>query len=78
MSMSTTSIVHAWSLDDFVALSEEIAALSRAGIPLSEGLADLSQDLPRPLAQSVQEIGRRLAQGETLDQVLAIADDSVI
>ena len=59
------------SLEDFVALSEEIAALSRAGIPLDQGLRELSDDLPRPLAESVKEIGHRLHQGEQLDQILA-------
>ncbi|MBW3599601.1 MAG: type II secretion system F family protein [Planctomycetes bacterium] len=62
------------SLDQFIALNEEMAALARAGVPLHRGLLDLRRDLPGRLGAMAGDIGRRLEQGETLEAV--IADES--
>ena len=59
------------SLSDFVALNDEIAALARAGVPLGKGLADLGGDLPGRLGRLATDVGRRLEQGETLEQVVS-------
>ncbi len=58
------------AMDDLVALNEEMAALVRAGVPLDAGLADLGRDLPGNLGRLADQIGERLAQGESLPQVL--------
>lgn len=63
------------SLDDFVALNDEIAALARAGVPLGKGLLDLGSDLPGRLGRVTSDVGRRLEQGETLEQVVANSPD---
>jgi general secretion pathway protein F len=62
------------SLDDLVALNEEMAALVRAGVPLDAGMADLGYDLPGKLGGLASQIGERLNRGESLPQILA--DDS--
>ena len=54
------------SLDDLVALNEEMAALVRAGVPLDAGMADLGYDLPGKLGGLASQIGERLNQGESL------------
>ena len=59
------------SIDDFVALTDEIAALARAGVPLSRGLLELGSDLPGRLGQLVHVVGQRLERGETLEQIVA-------
>lgn len=63
------------SLDDFVALNDEIAALARAGVPLGKGLLELGSDLPGRLGRLATEVGRRLEQGESLEQVVAKSPD---
>jgi type II secretory pathway component PulF len=62
------------SLDQFIALNEEMAALTRAGVPLHRGLLDLGRDLPGGLGAMASKIGRRLEQGEPLEAI--IADES--
>jgi general secretion pathway protein F len=59
------------SLDQLVALNEEMAALVRAGVPLDAGMLDLGEDLPGRLGSLASEIGRRLNQGESLPQILS-------
>lgn len=59
------------SLEDFVALNDEIAALARAGVPLGKGLLDVGSDLPGRLGRLASDIGQRIEQGETLGQVVS-------
>ncbi|MEX2122044.1 MAG: type II secretion system F family protein [Pirellulales bacterium] len=59
------------ALDDLIALNDEIAALVRAGVPLERGLVEAGPDLPGRLRRMTNELGRRLAQGETLAEALA-------
>lgn len=56
------------SLDDLLALNDEIAALVRAGVPLQSGLFDLGRDLPGRLGRLSTRLAERLEQGQTLDQ----------
>jgi general secretion pathway protein F len=62
------------TLDDLVALNEEIAALVRAGVPLESGLAQLGEDLPGRLGRFVARLAERTARGESLAQ--AITEDA--
>ncbi len=55
---------------DFIALSEEIAALVRARIPLQPHLAQLGQELPGKTGELAGQIGRRLEAGESLAAAL--------
>ncbi len=61
------------SLEQLIALSEEIAALARSGVPLDQGLAALGRDLPGRLGRVSREMGSELAAGMSLDQVVARA-----
>ena len=58
------------TLEQLIALNEEMAALIRAGVPLEQGLAALGGALPRSPAQMVQRLSQRMAGGESLTQVL--------
>jgi general secretion pathway protein F len=66
-SQPTTAI----SLDELVALNDEIAALVRAGVPLESGLVGLGADLPGRLGRIVASLGQRMSRGQSLVQALA-------
>ncbi len=59
------------SLDQLIALNEEMAALVRAGAPLERGLANLGRDMGGRLGSLATEVGNRLERGEPLEKVLA-------
>lgn len=61
------------TLDELVALNDEIIALVRAGVPLEQGLVSLGTDLPGRLGALADSLGRRLEAGESLTGML---DDS--
>ena len=61
----------ALSLDELLALNDEIAALVRAGVPLESGLLDLGRDLPGRLGRLATRLAESMAQGQTLDQAIA-------
>jgi type II secretory pathway component PulF len=58
------------TLEQLAALSDEIAALSRAGVPLDRGLRELARDMPGRLGQLAEAIGKRLSEGRSLDGVV--------
>jgi general secretion pathway protein F len=58
------------TLDQLIALNDEIAALARAGVPLDEGLLHLGRDLPGRLGKLSRRLGERLEAGEPLTRVL--------
>jgi general secretion pathway protein F len=57
------------SLEQLAALSDEIAALTRAGVPLDRGLAELARDIPGRLGTVAREMSQRLSEGQLLEQV---------
>jgi len=59
------------SLDELVALGDEIAALIRAGVPLDQGLAGLGHDLPGRTGRLTRSLAERLGRGEALADALA-------
>ncbi len=61
------------TLDQLVALNDEIVALARAGVPLERGLSGLGKDLPGGLGRVADELSKRLEAGESLDRVFADA-----
>jgi type II secretory pathway component PulF len=67
----------ALSLEDLIALNDEIAALVRAGVPLERGLLDVGGDLRGRLAGVARALGERLSRGEALPQALAAEGDRV-
>ncbi len=58
------------TLDQLVALNDEMAALVRAGIPLERGLIEAGRDLGGRLGAIAGELGGRLAEGERLPAAL--------
>jgi type II secretory pathway component PulF len=58
------------SLDEFIALNDEVVALIRAGVPLEQGLVELGEDLPGRLGHVARDIGQRIQAGETLGHIL--------
>jgi len=71
VTISATLIARPITLDQLVALSDEIAALARAGVPLDRGLQDLAYDLPGRLGRLAGEMGKKLEQGQPLEKVVA-------
>ncbi len=64
-----TLSVRPLSLEQLAALSDEIAALTRAGVPLDRGLAELARDIPGRLGTVTREMSQRLSEGQVLEQV---------
>ncbi len=58
------------SIEQLLALNEEIAALVRAGIPLDRGLLEAGRDVRGRLGRIAGALGRRLGQGESLVEAL--------
>ena len=65
------------SLDDLVALNDEIAGLVRAGVPLELGLASWGGDLSGQLGRTVARLGAAIERGQSLSQSL-VEDPSQI
>ena len=59
-----------FSVEDIIALNDEIMALSRAGIPIGRGLLDMGADMPKRLEAATKIIGERLEQGESLADIV--------
>ncbi len=58
------------TIDQLLALNEEIAALVRAGVPLDRGLLEAGRDVRGQLGRIAGVLGRRLGRGESLVEAL--------
>ena len=58
------------SLDELIALNDEISSLVRAGVPLEHGLRSLGADLPGRLGRLAGDLSKRLGQGQGLADAL--------
>ncbi|MCD4726446.1 MAG: type II secretion system F family protein, partial [Pirellulales bacterium] len=63
------------TLEQFIALNEEIAALVRSGVLLDRGLAALGDDMPGRLGKAATAVAEQTSRGEPLDR--AILDQTV-
>lgn len=61
------------SLEDLVALNNEVLSLVRAGVPLERTLGQLRGELPRRLARITDQLATRTAHGETFPQAIQSA-----
>ena len=61
----------AFSLEDLIALNDEISALTRAGMPLEGGLLAVGAEGSGRLSEISRSLGERMAKGEGLSQALA-------
>jgi type II secretory pathway component PulF len=59
------------TLDQLLALNDEIAALVRAGVPLEKNLGHLGREMPGKLGGLATMIAERSARGESLEQIMA-------
>jgi general secretion pathway protein F len=58
------------TLDELIALNDEIVALTRAGVPLERGMLAIGGDLPGRLRDVVSDLGTRMSRGESLSEAL--------
>ncbi|MFO0953178.1 MAG: type II secretion system F family protein [Isosphaeraceae bacterium] len=58
------------TLDELVALNDEIVALTRSGMPLESGLVLAGRDLPGRLGAVASALGGRMERGENLPEAL--------
>ena len=75
LTSNTSRSIPNLSLDELIAINDEILALVRAGVPLGRGLLGLGRDLPGRLSKTVTVIGERMEAGETLPEVLSRNSD---
>jgi len=75
--VSATFAARPVTLEQLAALSDEIAALTRAGVPLDRGLKELARDMPGRLGKLAGAIGNRLEAGHSLDQIAAELETSL-
>ncbi len=68
--MSPSGPKPAITLDELIALNDEIASLVRAGVPLDQGLHLLGADLPGRLGHFAKELSAKIARGESLTDAL--------
>lgn len=59
------------SLEQLIALNDELAALVRAGVPVERGLAELARELPGRSGELAVVLSTRLSAGESLPAILA-------
>jgi type II secretory pathway component PulF len=64
------------SLDELVAINDELAALVRAGVPLESTLGEIARDLPGRLGKTTTLLANRMERGETLSEALAAMPDA--
>jgi type II secretory pathway component PulF len=62
------------TLEQLVALNDEMAALVRSGVPLEQGLGALGGELPGKPGRLAQLLASRMNAGESLAQILASDD----
>jgi type II secretory pathway component PulF len=58
------------TLDQLIALNDEMAALVRAGVPLERGLVEAGRDIQGRLGKLAGDLGERLGRGERLPEAL--------
>ena len=59
------------SLDQWIALNDEIAALTKAGLPLERGLARAGEDFSGRLGKTSRDLAARLEAGQSVTEALA-------
>lgn len=68
--MSNAGPIGAVSLDQLIALNDEMAALARAGVPLDRGLLAVGRELRGRSGELATRLGGRLERGEGLDAAM--------
>ena len=76
MAGEKSSALTSVALDDLIALTEEMAALVRAGVPLEAGLAHVASDLAHRRGKIAADIANRMHGGESLIHILKSSPES--
>jgi len=71
VSKTESSQPDAITLNELIALNDEITSLVRTGVPLEPAMAELGQDLPGRLGQIVSMVAQRSSRGESLDKIVS-------
>src|SRR5262245_42053779 len=66
----STKMTSTVSIEQLVALNDEIASLVRGGMPLELGLRELGEDSAGALQQITQALASRMSNGATLAEAL--------
>jgi len=67
---SGASPTPAISLDELIALNDEIVALVKSGVPLEGALGKMGEDLPGRLGRITRMLAERMRRGESLAEIL--------
>jgi general secretion pathway protein F len=59
------------SLDELIALADEMAALARAGVPLEQGLIEAAGDLSNRSGKLATDVAHRMRSGESFLHIIA-------
>ncbi len=62
-------------LQELIAFNDEIVALSRAGIPIGEGLMHTSHNLPDRMGKVAERVSHLMQQGQSLESVFDACPD---
>lgn len=71
MSLDQASNPPPITLDQLIALNDEIVALVRSGVPLETNLAEVGRDLPGSLGKITTMLAKRATEGESLPNLIA-------
>lgn len=63
-----------YTLDDLIALNDELIALVRSGVPIERGLLAMRGDLSGRLQKLTDALAARIERGESLEQALASSE----
>lgn len=65
------------SLDQLIALNDEIAALARSGMPLERGLIEVGRDVSGRTGRVAASLGTRLSEGQSLEAALDAEGENI-
>lgn len=75
--MTTLPTGRSVGLEDLIALNDEIAALSRAGLPLERGLLGFGGEAPGRLGRVASAIGARMEAGASLPEAIGAEGEAL-
>ena len=65
------------SLEDVIALNDEVTLLAQAGVPLDAELATVGRNQRHELTRINAAVARRVGRGESLTEAVAVEDDAL-
>ena len=65
------------TLEDLIALNEEVALLTKTGVPLDPAIAKIGRNRKHEMTRIHATVARRIGRGEPLVDAVAAQDDSL-